>query len=42
MLKNRREWAVVERDLIIGNKSAITTEEYDAVERRFGAWGVKL
>ena len=35
-----REWAVVQRDLIIGNKPAITTEEYDAVERRFAAWGV--
>jgi len=35
-----REWAVVQRDLIIGNKPAITSEEYDAVERRFAAWGV--
>ena len=25
-----REWAVVQRDLIIGNKPAITTEEYEA------------
>ena len=41
-LERWREWAVVQRDLIIGNKPAITTEEYDAVERRFAAWGVEL
>jgi len=26
----------------VANKPAITTEEYDAVELRFAAWGVKL
>ena len=35
------EWAISQRDLIVGGKPGITAEEYDAVARRFAAPGVK-
>ena len=34
-----REWAISQRDLIVGGKPGITAEEYDAVSRRFAAMG---
>lgn len=36
-----REWALVQRDIIIGSKPGITAEEYDTVARRFGAIGTR-
>jgi hypothetical protein len=35
------EWAVRQRDLIIGSKPGITSEEYDIVARRFAAVGIR-
>lgn len=35
------EWAVRQRDLIIGSKPSITAEEYETVARRFAAIGIK-
>jgi hypothetical protein len=35
------EWAVEQRDLIVGGKPGITAEEYEAVARRFAAVGIK-
>ena len=35
------EWAVRQRDFIVGGKLGITAEEYEAVARRFAAVGVK-
>jgi hypothetical protein len=35
------EWAVAQRDLIVGNKPGITAEEYETVARRFAAVGIK-
>jgi hypothetical protein len=35
------EWAVVQRDFIVGGKPGISAEEYDAVARRFTAAGVR-
>lgn len=35
------EWAVRQRDLIIGGKPGITAEEYETVARRFAAIGIK-
>lgn len=35
------EWAISQRDLIVGGRPGITAEEYDAVARRFAALGVK-
>jgi len=35
------EWAVVQRDTIVGDKPGITAEEYDKVAHRFAALGIK-
>ena len=35
------EWAVRQRDFVIGGKPGITAEEYETVTRRFAALGVK-
>jgi hypothetical protein len=35
------QWAINQRDLIVGGKPGITAEEYDTVARRFAAVGVK-
>jgi hypothetical protein len=35
------EWAISQRDLIVGGKPGITAEEYDTVARRFAAVGVR-
>lgn len=35
------EWAIVQRDTIIGSKPGITAEEYETVARRFAAVGIK-
>jgi|HubBroStandDraft_1064217.scaffolds.fasta_scaffold638718_1 hypothetical protein len=35
------EWALPQRDFIIGGKPGITAEEYDVVARRFAAIGVR-
>ena len=35
------EWALRQRDFIIGGKPGITAEEYDVVARRFAAIGVR-
>jgi hypothetical protein len=35
------EWAVRQRDFVIGCKPGITAEEYETVTRRFAALGVK-
>jgi len=34
------EWALVQRDFIVGGKVGITSEEYDMVARRFTALGI--
>jgi hypothetical protein len=34
------EWAILQRDLIVGSKPGITHDEYDAVARLFAAVGV--
>ena len=34
------EWALHQRDFIIGGKPGITAEEYDVVARRFAAIGI--
>jgi hypothetical protein len=36
------EWAIRQRDLIIGSRPGITQEEYEAVAQRFAAAGVHL
>ena len=36
------EWALIQRDNIVGDRPGITVEEYDTVARRFGEVGVKL
>ena len=35
------EWAVIQRDTIVGDKPGITAEEYDAVARRFATVGIR-
>ena|ERR1700689_3142460 len=35
------EWALRQRDFIIGGRPGITAEEYDVVARRFAAIGVR-
>lgn len=35
-----REWAVRQRDFIVGGEPGITADEYDAVTRRFAAVGI--
>lgn len=35
------EWALQQRDLIVGDKPGITAEEYETVARRFAAIGIK-
>jgi len=35
-----REWAVLQRDFMVGGKSGIPAEEYDTVARRFAAAGI--
>ena len=35
------EWAVQQRDLIVGSGSGITQDEYEAVARRFAAVGIE-
>jgi hypothetical protein len=35
------EWAVRQRDFVIGGKPGITAEEYETVTRRLAALGVK-
>ena len=35
------DWAISQRDLIVGGKPGITAEEYATVARRFAALGVK-
>ena len=35
-----REWAMLQRDFLIGGKPGITSEEYEAVARRFAAIGI--
>jgi hypothetical protein len=36
------EWALVQRDFIVGDKLGITADEYETVASRFGSVGVKL
>jgi hypothetical protein len=36
------EWAVIQRDNIVGGRPGVTAEEYDTVARRFAAIGIKL
>jgi hypothetical protein len=36
-----QEWAVRQRDFIVGGKPGITEDEYEAVARRFAAVGIK-
>jgi hypothetical protein len=36
------EWAIRQRDLIVGSKPGITHDEYEAVARRFAGAGVML
>jgi hypothetical protein len=36
-----QEWAIQQRDLIIGSKLGITQDEYEAVAQRFAAAGFK-
>ena len=35
------EWAIQQRDLIVGSKPGITQDEYDAVAKRFATMGIK-
>ena len=35
------EWAIRQRDLIVGSKPGITQDEYDAVAWRFAAVGIR-
>ena len=37
-----REWALVQRDFIVGGKPGITAEEFDAVAGRFATLGIDL
>jgi hypothetical protein len=34
-----REWALRQRDFMIGDKPGMTSEEYNLVAHRFAAWG---
>ena len=36
-----QEWAVIQRDNVIGDKPGITAEEYDTVADRFAAIGIR-
>jgi hypothetical protein len=36
------EWAIRQRDLIIGSRPGITEDEYEAVAQRFAAAGAHL
>jgi hypothetical protein len=36
------EWAIRQRDFIVGGKAGITTDEYNAVAHRFAVSGIKL
>jgi hypothetical protein len=35
------EWAVVQRDSIVGGKPGVSAEDYDTIARRFAAAGIK-
>jgi hypothetical protein len=34
------EWAIQQRDLMVGSKPGITQEEYETVARRFASAGI--
>ena len=36
-----QEWAIVQRDHLVGTKLGITAEEYETVARRFAAVGIE-